>query len=443
MGISQFFRLLWARRMITVVSTVCCIIGMYLAVLILPERWEAHSRIMLNTIKPDPVTGEVIGAAARAYVSTQIELITDYSVAGRVVDDLKWLSDPTLIHAYQSRPGSDQRDFRHWAAQLVIDNTKVKLIKDSNILDIIYAGTSPAQAKTVADALSHAYVQENLAFRTEDASRNADWYSQQADKSKQQLDAAEAKKGDFERENHILLNDNRTDVDSVRLQALAMTSASTGALAAAGPVAPSAASIELAQIDAAIAQDAKTLGPNHPEAELVSREEANSNRLSKGVAASAATAGVGALDRAVEAQKQRVIAERGKVEQLKQLQDDVDRRREEYNRSAARSAALRQEGSTLETGLTMLGSAITPKSAAFPNYLLLIPGAIVLGLAIGVLVSLLAELLNRRVRGVEELEADFGGPVLSVIPSAMPKTKQVGFGAQFVRLPQNRKVIRA
>ena len=96
MSIIQFLRILWARRWVILAGTASCVIGAIIVALILPPRWEAHSRVMLDLVKPDPVTGQVIqNASTRAYVATQVELIKDYSVAGQVADDLHLFSDPT------------------------------------------------------------------------------------------------------------------------------------------------------------------------------------------------------------------------------------------------------------------------------------------------------------------------------------------------------------
>src|SRR5277367_4936705 len=137
MSIIQFFRIIWARRMMVLAATASCLVGALLLTVILPARYESNARVLLGLIKPDPVTGLVIsGPATGAYVATQTELVTDFNVAGQVADSLGWPSDPNLIAQYQSRSGSDHRDFEHWIAQRVIDNTKAKLVEGSNILEI-------------------------------------------------------------------------------------------------------------------------------------------------------------------------------------------------------------------------------------------------------------------------------------------------------------------
>src|SRR5262249_47605720 len=159
--------------------------------LVIPPRWEGDSRVMLNLLKPDPVTDQVVGGpSSRSYIASQISLITDYSVASRVVDDLGWLADPNLIQQYQGRSSDDTRDFRHWAAQLIMDRTKVEITEGSNILDIKYRGTTPESARTVADAVRKSYLDTSVALRRADANKDADWFDAQALKAKVALNAA-------------------------------------------------------------------------------------------------------------------------------------------------------------------------------------------------------------------------------------------------------------
>src|SRR5476651_1013298 len=127
MSLIQFWRILWARRLIILGTTICCLVGGIAVIMIVPPRWKADASVFLNLLKPDPVTGLVITEQSRSYVATQVELITDYSVVGPAVDKLGWLSDPNMIQQYQSRASSDTRDFRHWLAQMITDRTKAAI----------------------------------------------------------------------------------------------------------------------------------------------------------------------------------------------------------------------------------------------------------------------------------------------------------------------------
>lgn len=410
MSFAQVFRILWARRAIVLTAVLGCLIGALIVIKLVPPRYEATSRVMMDIVKPDPVTGEVIASQfARAYVKTQIELIRDYRIAGKVTDALGWTNSPAMAAAYARRPPSDNRDFRRWLAQRIIDGTTANLIEGSNILEIHYSSSSPATAAKVADAIRQAYVDQMLAFKRQDAAQNAQWFRQQAERIRNELTAAQKRKSDFERANGVVLQDDNSDTETARLKALA-TAPPPQAVSAPAPVtvgAPSGKSAQLAQADAAIAAASKVLGPNNPELQNLKRQRdalaasaaASGPVVRRGAAVSTGPS-IGAL---YSQQEAKVLAQRGKVAEAQQLAADVAVLRDQYNKSAAKAGELEQVGETTETGLTLLGSAVAPQSPAFPNKPLLVFGSIALGAALGIVLSLFVELLRRRVRGPEDI----------------------------------------
>lgn len=428
MNFNQFFRVLWARRIIVIAVTLACFVAAFAVAKILPARYEAKSRVMLDVVKPDPVTGEVIASQfARAYTRTQVELIRDYSVAGKVVDAFGWEQSPQLLAQYQSRPREDTMDFRRWLAQRVIDSTNVALLEGSNILEITYTSTSPENARRIADTLRQAYIDQTIAFRRETAARNAVWFREQAGEVRADLAAAENRKITFERENGVILQDDNRGTEESRLAALAMTTptqqVSAAAMAASQPP-PSAG--QLAQVEAAIASASRTLGPNHPDILALNQQ--------RGVLASAVARETAAARQAVAPaggpigpsvgqlytqQQARVLAERGKVNEAQRLATDVAVLREQFAKTMGRSAELDQVAASNEAGMTVLGNAVAPSSPTFPNMPLIVFGSLGFGFALGVLMALLVELLSRRVRGVEDLEIT-GVPVIGVMSREQP-----------------------
>lgn len=422
MGLPQFLRILWARRGLVLLTTIACFAGAVLIARALPARYIARSRVMLDIVKPDPVTGEIIASGfARAYVKTQVELIKDYRVAGKVVDQLGWESSPELAAAYERRPANDKRDFRRWLAQFIIDSTDASLIDTSNILEIRYSTTSPDTAAKVADTIRQAYIDQAVSFRREDAANNAAWFRQQAERIRGELAAAEKRKADFERANGIVLEDNNTDVESARLTALASSSpAASGGVVAGGVVGgASPADSQLAQANAAVANAQRVLGPNNPELQAMIKQRdaiAASTAASRPVAQRAAPTGP-SLASLYNAQQAKVLAQRGKVGEARQLAADVAVLRDQYARTAARAADLEQQGQSTESGLTTLGSAVAPTSPSFPKWPLIMGGSLALGFVLGLLVAMLVELLARRVRGIEDLNLP-GVPVLGMMARA-------------------------
>jgi uncharacterized protein involved in exopolysaccharide biosynthesis len=427
MNIVQFLRVLWAYRLLIAATTVICTLAMMATVQLVKPRYEAQSRVMLDVIKPDPVTGQVMATAfLRAYTKTQIELVKDLQVASRVVDDLGWAKDPEFQRAYRNRHAAQaDRDFNRWAAEQVTKGANAKLIEGSNILEISFGSSSPDRAKQVADALRKAYVEMTLQSRREAARRNSDWYDAQAQKTKAVLLKAEGDKAAFERANGILLQDDKIDVDSARLAALA-TSGGAPMIAPAAAAPPSSG--QLATAEGELAAQSKVLGPNHPlllqlrQRVQFLQQQVAQERSAATSAASAAMSAASATSGMLEAQKFKVLAQRDKVEKLRLMQDEIDLRRDQYNKGVARAAQLRQEAEIAESGVVPLAAAITPQEPVFPKKGLMMAAAILGGLGGGVLIALLMEIFGRRIRSSDDLSAVIEAPVLAVI-QGQPKPR--------------------
>ncbi len=442
MSIYQFFAIFWARRWLIVLSTLLCFTGAIMIAKLLPPRYESESRLMLDIVKPDPVTGEVVASQfARAYVKTQVELIRDYRIAGQVVDDLGWEKSPVLAARYAARAGSDTRDFRRWLAQLVIDNTDVKLIEGSNILEISYTGSSPESARKVADTIRKAYVDQAVSLRREDAQNNADWFRTQASRIRELLTAAEKRKADFERANNIILGeDGQSDTDSTRLSALAASAPAQGTSVVTPPsaVVQPTESPQLAQANAAVAAAERVLGPNNPDLINLKRQRdaiAASLPVSAPVSAPRVVTTGPSIGALYSAQQAKVLAQRGKVTEARQLAADVAVLRGQYLKTASRSADLAQQGEATESGMTLLGNAVAPASPSFPRWPLIIIGSLGLGFALGIIMALLIELFSRKVRGIDDLRME-GVPVIGVM--ARPLLRRSG-PRRFLSLPGRRR----
>jgi len=433
MNIGQFLLIFWARRGLIAAATACCLVGALIVTMLIPAQWEGRVRIILNTLKPDPVTGEILGGpSGRTYVDTQLELFTDYSVVGNVVEKIGWLSDPNLAAQYDKRPSNDRRDFRHWLADRIIVGTKAKLVEGSNIVEVTYTAPSPDVAKKVAELLRETYMETALEFKREDARHNTEWYADQANKAKQVLDAAVAAEAAYERANGVVMSADKVDLDSAHLQALTMQS-SAPMLGPIGAQAPSGSAVQLASLDAELAAARKTLGPNHPEIlDLQAKRAALVSVVAKDQAAAraadarASSGGAGAISAALAAQKAKVIGQSEKVGRLTQLHQDVELARDQYLKMSSKTTEFREEAASNDIGVTTLGGATVPKEPKFPNYMLIVPGSLMLGFSVGVLVSLLMELVRRRVRSPEDLEQEDEVPVITVIPTAVARARALG-----------------
>jgi len=355
---------------------------------------------------------------AAVYVRTQIELIRDYEVAGRVVDELGWLENPEFQAAYDTRTQGSDLDIRRWAAQPIMAATQANLEPDSNVLEITFRSTVPQNAQVVADALRRAYIAATIERRRAAAQSTSDWYLAQSEKTKATLARLEQTKMEFQRKTGVLLQGSG-DMASQMLRSVA---AITSRPVPAADPAPMRAARSLAETDADIAQMSRTLGPNHPALLAAQRRRAalataaiDEGEASR-VSASRADASARALIDRLGSLTATVVSQREALAQAQQLQDEIDLLRLQYDSETGRSAKLRQDAESTAIGITPIGQTSLPVSPEFPNPPLIVGGALVLGSGVGVMLALLTELLGRKVRTAEDLESATRTPVLATVP---------------------------
>lgn len=428
MSFIQFLRILAARRAIVLAALLSCFIAALITSQILPERFKAQVRLVLDVVKPDPVTGELLANGfVRAYTATQIALIRDYKVAGRVVDQLGWPTDPNFVASYADATDGQGRDIRRWLAQRVIDQTQAKLLEGSNILEITFTGSTPDDARRIADLLRDAYLESSLEYKKTAATRSAEWFRDQTDKTQALLLTAETQRSKFAQEKGIVLQADNTDLESAKLATLSGQSAAALAASAppmmSAPAVTGAATMQLEALNQQIAQAATTLGPNHPVFQSLERQRtvlvaaAGRERSGGGVVVSGG-GGAGQVEAAYQNQKARVLAQRADIDRISQMTRDIEVKRDQYLKSAQRAAEFRQQAEVGETGVTSLGDAVAPESPSFPNMPLILFGSIGFGLALGIVAALLVEMLARRVRSDDDLEYAAGVPVFAIIGQA-------------------------
>lgn len=436
MSIVQFLRILMARKWIIIVAFLSCFLVATVVANLLPKRYEASARVLLDVIRPDPVTGEVISSQFfRSYARTQMELVRDYRVTGDVVDRLNLTSNPQFVASYVEA-GSPGNDLRRWIAQQIGDNISSYLIDPSNILAITYTAPDPELAKQVVEQVRLAYVETSLRSRTDSAGRNADWYRDQASRAQRQLQTAETALSDYLRQNNIILV-GETDSETARLQELSNalatargTVASADVAAATQLSANSAASgleLQLSLLNDQISQASAQLGVNHPTYKALLQRRASlqadiaraqsQSRAGVGALSSSTRQNVAQLQALYDAQQKKVLANRDKIDRVALLQREVELRRQLFEKAAARTAEFRMQSDVSDAGLTILGEPDANPEPIWPKIPTIIFLAAAFGLGLGVVASLVTEFLARRVRGPEDLSFATGVPVMAVVSS--------------------------
>lgn len=431
MSLVQFFRILYARRWILLTSLFSCLFVGIVMAQTLPKRYVAHARVMLDIVKPDPVTGQVIGTQfLRAYTRTQIELIKDQQTAQQVVDTLGWVNNPEIVRQYEARDPSNTDDIRTWLANRVIAGTEAELIEASNILQISYTSANPEIARRIVSLIRDAYVNASLTYRRETAGRTADWFRDQTEQAQALVRAAEAERAQFAKSNGVVLQADNTDLESSRLSALSSQTAvevvqPSGSASAPAATSPSQTQLEL--VTQQLEQAGSILGPRHPTYQSLERQrEALASvvareRAAMGASRTASAPARRSVDAEYERQKTKVVAQSETIDMINRMTRDIELKRTQLAKIAERASDLRLQANVGETGLSPLGNAVAPSRPEFPNVPLIIAASLGFGAGLGICLSLLIELLGRRVRSQEDLEHASEAPVFAEISATRKK----------------------
>ena len=409
MNLKSLGRILWVRSPVVLIATLGSLLGGVVMLTTTPKGYDATTRVQLDIIKPDPITGyRVTSKNANSYIMSQIKAIQDFQVAGRAAENLGWFDDPDLQTAYAQLPPGTNQDFQHWVARRIIGGTLVRPVEDSNILEIKYRSTSAEVSRIVAEAIRKAYIEDMAATQAAVAQANLPRYQQLASKSQAKLLDLENQKSALEKASGIVLQENNVDMDSARLASMAVQS--TPAVVTGGvDKRTSQLKSEAAQLDSLLADATKTLGPNNPRLlALRQRRALVESQLGSarpaGADAAETTAANGRSQAAlVAAQTAKVISQGGKLTELRLIQDAINTEKQRYT-DAAQGAVRSQQmlsgggGNVSPVGLTEASTAPT-----YPQVPLVLGGSGGLGLILGVLLALMAELSARRVRGDGDL----------------------------------------
>jgi uncharacterized protein involved in exopolysaccharide biosynthesis len=123
------------------------------------------------------------------------------------------------------------------------------------------------------------------------------------------------------------------------------------------------------------------------------------------------------LQEAIERQKKHVLELNRQRDQISVLQRDVEAAQRNFEAVSQRSAHTRLESLAVQTNIAVLNPASIPVEHASPRILFNTIISIFLGTLGGVGLALIFELLNRRVRSVEDLAEMIELPVLAIVSS--------------------------
>jgi len=210
----EFFAILYRRKvtMLTVFLVIICGALLYLA--IAPSRYTASTSILVDprlgrSYGIDPTE---LGASADSNsIDSQVKLLTSQGVLTRVIK-AEHLENDTEFG--RKPPGFFARLFLLATPDTSGDLTPVlkalseaitiKRPERTYLIEIEAVSKDRVKAAKIANAVAHAYIDDQIAARIESATSDSKWVRLRMDTLQQQIQAAEDKVETYKSENHIV-----------------------------------------------------------------------------------------------------------------------------------------------------------------------------------------------------------------------------------------------
>jgi uncharacterized protein involved in exopolysaccharide biosynthesis len=313
------------------------------------------------------------------YLETQMDIIRSRRVAAAAIDMLPEEQLRSLVadnlQGY-SVAQLQESDVHNRLVSVVLENLVVQTTRDSRVIALAYTSETPAVAAGMANGFANAYIDTTLELSIAPARRNAAWFDGQLVTLRNKLAEKQAALTAYQKDKGIVSYDERLDAEMNRFEALS-------------------ADLVKAQTRTYEVR-AGQLGTQHPEyRRAVEQEQAIRQSLSE--------------------QERRVFRVREERDELELLVQDVENARRSYDIALQEYYQNTMESQFNQTNVAILSPATVPSETAGPNIFVRLIGAIVLGLMLGVLLAIAAELVSRKVRTEDDIRDGLDLRVLASI----------------------------
>lgn len=450
MTFDQFLRILRARWKLAVGIFTAAVLVTVVATLVFPKKYQASTTVLLDT-RPDPVSAQSMNTlSAMSMLMTQIDVIQSPAVAQRVVKLLR-LEENASMRSQWAEDTGERGDYVAWLGDLMSKGLKVKPSRESNVIEISYEGADPNFTAAMANAFAQAYIETTVQFRTTPARQYASFFEERSQMARDKLEKAQTALAAAQKEKNIIATDERLDVENQKLLELsqqvlalkAIRSESSGRSAQANARPDQVTEVlssavvsnlksQLAVQEAQLNQLSERLGSMHPQVleltasinTLRSRVASETSRVARSVG-STADVNSGREREAIAAyedQRTKVLQLKEARSELAVLEREVESAQRIYDVIQQRLSQINLESDNSQAGVMVLSRATAPVKHSSPSMLLNVAIAVVLGALFSMMISLVLELIDRRIRSADDLTQLLNVAVLGSLPGPASKS---------------------
>jgi capsular exopolysaccharide synthesis family protein len=227
-SIVQFWRVLQKRRWLVFSALGAVVLLVTVVSLLLPKRYEATSRILLDLEGTDGLGLEQvvmpIGLDLNTKLETQIHIVQSDTIANSVIRQLDLQHKKEFSRNLDAGPGTD---FEHLSLQDKAQLNKqfhkalnVALIPKTQIVEVHFRSRDPQLASQVANAISANYIEHNFQTKYKSTLQTSDWLTKQLDDLKKHAEESQEALTTYQKKTGILGTDETHNIILDKLEDL-------------------------------------------------------------------------------------------------------------------------------------------------------------------------------------------------------------------------------
>lgn len=447
MNFVQFLAILRARWKVALAVFFGVLVVAIAVSLLLRKTYTASASVVVDSTKPDPLAAVLYpGGMNPSLVATQIDVIQSDRVAFKVVRNLRLTENPQIREQWQEATDG-VGSIEQWLSTVFQKSLDVRPSRESNVITVSYKAPDPKFAAGLANAFVQAYLETNIEMRVEPAKLYSSFFDQRAKEARDALEKAQSRVSEFQKDKGIIATDERLDVENARLSELSSQYVALQSLASDSVSRQEAArgkgadrmqevlnnpligglKADQARLEAKLQELTARLGDKNPQViearanlgELKARIDSETLKVgsSLGIANSINQQRAGGIKAALEAQRSKVLEMKAVRDEGAVLVRDVENAQRTYDQIMQRLNQTTLESLATQSNVSVLSQAVAPMEPTSPRLLLNLAVAFFGGTLLAVATVIAMELLDRRVRSVDDVAQAVALPIIGVLPS--------------------------
>lgn len=445
--------IIWRRWWIVAIALMLAIGAAVAAVKMLPRAYTASAQVMLENRELSVVDIKSIVSGIRldaSAISSELNILQSFRLLSMVADKLDLASDPEFLSDEDRAEAGTPELLKRIVVEHLRERLEIQQLGLSYVLEIAVTTRDPGLSALIANTLADQYIQNQLEAKFEATRRATAYLSDKVEKLRIEVQTAERAVERFraeqiagDRQSPEALDRQITDLSTklieaqesfaatkARLQEAERVVETQGLDAASSLVAtPVMTSLKttLAELRRRLADLSTRYGPKHPRiinlrGEIADTRAAINSEVGKTVQSlrsdhTVAEARLKALQGTLGTlEDQRSGQSEGSLE-LRELERVAEASRLVYETFLKRFTETNEATGIKEADARIVSSALPPTEPSAPKKKIIIAGAGVLGLALGIALAMIAEFSVATFRTIEELEFQTGLPIISTVPA--------------------------